>query len=121
MAKNKYNNKKVVIDGIKFDSKKEASQYIYYKHQKAKSEIKDFKMQVPFELIPSQKDFRTQRIIERACIYRCDFVINNLDGSTEYIEVKGWDKKKRKFITTKDYIIKRKLMLYKYGIKLKEV
>ena len=49
---NKYLNKKTVIDGITFDSRKEARFYMIYKQMEKDGEISDLKMQVPFELIP---------------------------------------------------------------------
>ncbi|MCC0650730.1 DUF1064 domain-containing protein, partial [Clostridioides sp. ZZV15-6598] len=53
----KYNNKKTMIDGIKFDSKDEAEYYLYLKDKKAKGEIKDFGLQQKFELQPKFKKF----------------------------------------------------------------
>ncbi|HBF3147915.1 TPA: DUF1064 domain-containing protein, partial [Clostridioides difficile] len=48
----KYNNKKIVIDGIKFDSKDESEYYLYLKEKKENGEIKDFGLQQKFELQP---------------------------------------------------------------------
>lgn len=117
----KYGNKKTIVDNIKFDSKKESEQYLIYKQMKKIGLIKDFKMQVVFELIPSQRDIVTKKVIERVVKFKLDFVIEHLDGVLEYYDVKAWDKKKKKFITTQDYILKRKLMLYVHGIRIKEV
>lgn len=72
--------------------------------------ISDLKMQVPFELIPSQK--RDGKTVERPVKYIADFVYTQ-DGETIVEDAKG--------MRTKEYIIKRKLMLMRYGIRIREV
>ena len=49
----KYNSRKTVIDGITFDSKKEAKRYVELKKKQEEGEITDLRLQVPFELVPS--------------------------------------------------------------------
>ena len=100
----KYGNKRVTIDGIDFDSKKEANRYAELKLLERCKAIEDLKLQVPFELIPKQPG-------ERACVYKADFVYRE-NGQLVVEDAKG--------VRTKDYIIKRKLMLYLHGIKIKE-
>ena len=69
--------------------------------------IRDLSMQVEFELIPKQEG-------ERACKYKADFVYHMADTGKMVVEdVKG----KR----TREYIIKRKLMLWRHGIRIVEV
>ncbi len=82
---------------------------------------------MPFELIPAQyalsDEVYTKGIhkgerkrgacIEKAVTYRADFVYSDNAGNTVVEDVKG--------IKTKDYIIKRKLMLSVYGVRIKEV
>lgn len=109
--KNKYKNSKVVIDGIRFDSKKEARRYIELKMLERSGEISDLKRQVKYNLIPTQK--QGKKTIERACDYYADFVYMRRDGCVIVEDTKG--------VKTPEYIIKRKLMLYVYGIKIKEV
>lgn len=76
--------------------------------------ISSLKRQVKYLLIPSQKDPDTGRVIERACSYIADFVYtNNRTGETIVEDAKG--------IRTQAYKIKKKLMLYKYGIHITEV
>ena len=101
----KYRNRKTVYDGITFDSQREANRYAELKLLERAGEISDLKLQVPFELIPKQPG-------ERAVKYIADFVYTE-DGQTVVEDVKG---KK-----TRDYIIKRKLMLWRHGITIKEV
>ena len=81
--------------------------------------IANLRMQVPFELIPSQyesyideKGKKKQRCVERAAKYIADFTYVR-DGEFIVEDTKG--------VRTKDYILKRKLMLYMHGIKIHEV
>ena len=54
-----------------------------------------------------------KKCIERECAYMADFVYVDKNGQKVIEDTKG--------VRTKDYIIKRKLMLFRYGIKIKEV
>ena len=100
----KYNNVKTVIDGITFDSKKEAKRYSELKLLEKANLIGSLQLQVKFELIPTQKGgIRT----ELAMKYIADFVYYDLGKYTAPMiieDVKG--------IKTRDYIIKRKLMKF---------
>lgn len=125
---NKYGNKKVVIDGIVFDSKAEAKRYSHLKMLEKCGLISDLKRQVAYELIPVQREKSTKvykkgrkkgqpiegRVIEKAVTYIADFVYTDMaTGQTVVEDAKG--------MRTRDYIIKRKLMLYIHGIKVQEV
>lgn len=107
----KYNSKKTVVDGQKFDSKKEANRYQELVLLEKAGVIKNLSRQVKFVLIPSQRD-ESGKVIERECSYKADFVYTD-GGETVVEDVKGY--------RTKEYIIKRKLLLYQYGIKIREV
>ena len=110
----KYKNKKTEIFGIKFDSKKEAERYIHLKAKEKNGEKKKKKRQVRYELIPSQRI--NGKVVERKCDYVADFVyFDELKKETVVEDVKS------KATRTSTYIIKRKLMLQKYGIRIKEV
>lgn len=124
---NKYGNQKVVIDGEVFDSKREAYRYIALKQYERSGVICNLRRQVVYELIPAQRDKSTRvykkgrkkgqpipgKIIEKAVTYIADFVyIDNYDGKEVVEDAKG--------MRTRDYIIKRKLMLYIHGIKIRE-
>ena len=107
----KYNNKKITVDGQKFDSKKEANRYKELRLMEKAGVIKNLSRQVKFVLIPSQRD-ENGKVVERECSYRADFKYE--EGIKTVVEdVKGF--------RTKEYIIKRKLMLYQYGIRIREV
>jgi len=111
LAKNKYHNNKPIIDGIKFDSKKEAEYYCELKLRKKGNDIIDFELQPEFIL---QEGFRRDGKAIRAIKYRADFRIIHKDFSVEIVDVKG--------VITKEYAIKKKLLLAKYpSIKFTEV
>lgn len=117
----KYRSKKVIIDGITFDSRKEANRYCELKMLQRAGKIKNLEIQKSFELIPTQREPETMtktgkvkqgKVIEQSVKYIADFVyIEN--GKTVVEDTKGF--------RTKDYIIKRKMLLYFYGIRIKEI
>lgn len=111
--KNKYHNHKIEIDGITFDSAKEARRWQELKLLEKAGEIYDLQRQVPFVLIPVQKD-ESGKVIEREVKYIADFTYKEKGSLRRTVEdAKG--------MKTKEYIIKRKLMLYRNGIRIKEV
>ena len=110
-AHSKYKAKKTEVDGIVFDSKKEAQRFMELELLVKNGAISNLQRQVKFELIPSQKI--DGKVAERACSYVADFVYLDKEGNTIVEDTKG--------VKTKDYIIKRKLMLYVHGIRIKEV
>lgn len=131
--KNKYGNKKVSFLGETFDSKKEKDQWLILRHQEQMGQISNLQRQVEFILIPAQyedvvtltktgKEKSTKKLIERKCSYIADFTYtDNSTGEQVVCDVKGYDKKSGKFIETPEFIIKRKLMLYIYNIKIKQI
>lgn len=115
----KYNNKKVCLDGIEFDSRKEARRYAELTLLLRAGEIKDLEMQKKIELIPSQyvddpTSKKGKQCVELGVTYVADFVYT--DTKTGKIVVED-----TKGFKTKDYIIKRKLARYLLGIEIKEV
>ena len=110
MAEQKYGNKKTEYDGYKFDSMLEFKRYQCLKFLQAAGKISDLKLQVEYELIP--KLVKCDGKIERSVKYRADFV---------YLEKGVLVVEDTKGFKTKDYIIKRKLMLFVHGITVKEV
>lgn len=105
----KYKAKKTEYDGIIFDSKKEANRYAELRLLERAGEISGLQRQVNFTLIPSQKI--DGKVVERACTYKADFTYQH-NGKTVVEDTKGFK--------TPEYIIKRKLMLYIHGIRIKE-
>ena len=122
----KYNNKKIIVDGIKFDSKKEAKRYKELKMLEKAGIISNLQRQVKYTLIPAQYEHTGEvytkgnnkgkpkkgRLIERECAYYADFVYI-CDGETVVEDTKG--------MKTPDYIIKRKLMFYLHNIRIVEL
>lgn len=127
MVYKKYHNIKTkTFDGIEFDSRKEARRWNELKLLERAKEIKDLQRQVKYVLIPAQYETIERyskngnrlkdgtKLIEREVAYIADFVYtDNRTGNTVVEDTKG--------VKTKDYIIKRKLMLYVHKIKIKEV
>ena len=111
-SKTKYGNKKVIVDGIAFDSKKEANRWCELKLMEKAGIISDLERQVEYELIPSQRI--NGKVVERACAYIADFRYKQ-NGEVIVEDTKS------PATRTKDYIIKRKLLLWRYGIRIKEV
>ena len=112
---NKYKNQKIVVpvgNGLvrEFDSRFEAARFQELAFLEKSGVITNLRCQVKYELIPSQK--KPDGSTERAVNYIADFVYS--DGKNVIVEdVKG--------VKTPEYVIKRKLMLQKYGIAVKEI
>lgn len=100
----KYNNKKVFVDGIQFDSKAEATYYEQLKWMKEHKQIKDFELQPTFLL---QEGFKKNGKTFRKMEYIADFKVINNDGTIEIIDIKGGP-------LTEAFKIKRKLFERKY-------
>lgn len=98
--KSKYNANKVEIDGIKFDSQKEADYYSELKLRLAAKDIKGFCRQPEFVLAPNLR-------------YKADFIVFNNDGTSEIIDVKG--------MQTQVYKDKKKVFEDKFNLKIVEV
>jgi hypothetical protein len=107
---NKFNAKKVTVDGIKFDSKAESEYYLHLKSLQERGQIKDFELQPPFVL---QESFRLKGELVRQIKYVADFRVFENDGSTFIVDVKGME--------TADFKIKKKLYLKKFPEPLKLV
>ena len=130
----KYRSRKVTVGGITFDSKRESKRWCELCLLQKAGKITDLDRQVKFELIPAQTrtvvtgekykrnnlargiragDPKTKEVcLEKACVYIADFVYR-VDGRQIVEDAKG--------VKTEAYKIKRKLMLWVYGIQIKEV
>lgn len=122
------NHKTYTTDGILHDSRKEALRWTQLLILERAGEISELKRQVEFILIPDQREPSTEvyqkgekkgmpkegKLIERKVVYVADFVyIDHRTNERVVEDTKG--------VKTKDYIIKRKLMLYIHHIKIKEI
>ena len=99
----KYHSKKVEVDGIIFDSKREAKRYQELKLLERAGAIKDLELQPVFELQPS---FKKNGKTHRAITYKADFMFTTSEGDCIIEDVKGYK--------TEVYKIKKKLFEYKY-------
>ena len=98
--KHKFNAKKTISDGIKFDSKKEARYYDELNLRVMAGEVVFFLRQVPFHL-PGN------------VTYRVDFQEFHTNGEVHFIDVKGFK--------TPEYIMKKKMVENLYPIEIEEV
>lgn len=117
----KYHSKKITLDGQEFDSKKEAKRWAELWYLQRAGQISGLERQVKFVLIPAQREpdrigvrggTIRGKVLEREVAYYADFVYRE-NGETVVEDAKG--------MRTKDYIIKRKLMLWVHGIRVREV
>ena len=122
--RSKFKNIKTCVNGIEFDSRKEARRYQELLLLQRAGVIQNLQMQERFLLIPSQYETYErygkngqrlkdgQRLLEKECVYIADFTYVE-NGKKIVEDTKGFK--------TKDYIIKRKLLLYTHGIRIREV
>ncbi len=117
----KYHSKKIKVNGDTYDSRKEYRRFCELSLLQRAGAITDLKRQVEFELIPAQREpdtvgvrggVKKGKTIELAVKYVADFVYKE-NGKLVVEDTKGFK--------TKDYIIKRKLMLWVHGIRIKEI
>lgn len=108
----KYGSKKITRDGITYDSQKEYQRHWELKLLERAGKITKLDRQVKFVLIPTQRI--DGKVVERECAYIADFVYWDIEIGKRIVEdTKGF--------RTKDYIIKRKLMLFIHGIRITEI
>lgn len=120
MPYTKYHSKPVVIDGIKFDSQKEAGRYKQLRMWEEEGKISNLERQVPFLLVPKQMLEHPRRNLHKTGLVNCEREIKYLadfvyyrDGVKIVEDVKG--------LKTPEYIIKRKLMKFFHNIEINEV
>ena len=118
----KYHSRRVRLGSETFDSRKEARRWKELLLLQKAGKIADLRRQVKFVLIPAQRGPDTTGprggkkpgpLLEHECAYIADYVyVDTATGKTVVEDVKGY--------RTADYIIKRKLLLERYGIQIKE-
>lgn len=127
-AANKYHNEKTDSLGIRFDSKKEARRYEALLLRLKAGEIRNLKLQRDFTLQEAYTTPEGERV--RAIRYRADFSYEERDPDAERASEFGFQSTpwrpvvedvKSRATRTREYIIKRKLMLEKYNIEIQEV
>ena len=105
-AVSKYGNRKTELDGMMFDSRKEAQRWAELKWMERGRLISGLERQVAFEIIPKTDKYRAVK-------YVADFVYTDAETGEKVVEdCKG--------MRTDVYLLKKKLMYWKYGIDVKE-
>jgi hypothetical protein len=105
VSKSKYRNQKVTVGTQNFDSKAEARRYGELVVLQRAGMISELKLQEKFTLIGKQKG-------ERAASYIADFTYRER-GELVVEDVKG--------MKTREYVLKRKLMLFVHNIRIREI
>lgn len=132
MRQRKYGNRKTTIGGKEFDSKKEARRYQELQLLQWSGQIQNLQTQVKYVLIPTQREASFEvyksgpnkgrrkpgKVVEHECSYVVDFVYTQ-DGETVVEDVKGY--RDPSSAAYAKFVIKRKLMLERYGIQIQEV
>lgn len=121
---NKYHNSAVIVDGISFQSRKEARRWRELKLMESAGMIHGLTRQKKFVLIPAQREPDTVgkrggkhkgKLIEREVAYYADYSYYDKEGNEVVEDVKS------PATRTKDYVVKRKMMLYVHGIRIREI
>ncbi len=132
MRQRKYGNRKTTIGGKEFDSKKESCRFQELQLLQWSGQIQNLQTQVKYVLIPTQREASFEvyksgpnkgrrkpgKVVEHECSYVADFVYTQ-DGETVVEDVKGY--RDPSSAAYAKFVIKRKLMLERYGIRVKEV
>lgn len=107
-GRSKYKARKTVVDGITFDSRREADRYIVLKSMEEDGAIENLRRQVRYELVPA---FDVDGKHYRPIFYVADFAYRE-DGKEVVEDVKG--------MRTDVYRLKSKLFAKRYGMSIKE-
>lgn len=107
--RNKYHNKKVVANGIEFDSKKEAGRWMELQIMEKAGLITNLRRQVRYQLTPT---IHIAGVTLRSSNYVADFVYSE-NGEEVVEDVKG--------MRTTEYVLKKKFLAFRYGILVREV
>ena len=125
IKRRKYGNKKVSVGGRTFDSRREADRYLVLREAELRGEISDLECQPTWELVPHQyateivqlktKTKEVQRLVERKIEYTADFrYVKNGEVVVEDVKI-------NKRLLPKEFVLKRKLLLWRHGIRIREV
>ena len=119
----KYHNKRVRVGDESFDSKKEYHRWLELSILEDAGVIRNLQRQVKYVLIPAQREPETisqrgrqipGKVIERETVYYSDFTYEQ-DGEIVVEDVKS------PATRTEAYRIKKKLLLERYGIRIREI
>jgi len=111
LKENKYHNKKVTVDGLTFDSIKEANRWQELRLMERAGKITGLSRQLRIEIVPKTK-------LHRARHYVADFVyFDKEQGKTIYEDVKGY----KKGLAYQMFSLKRDILYWRHGIEVTEV
>lgn len=113
--KNKFNAVKKTVDGIKFDSTREAKRYEELKLLERAGKIRDLEVQPVYELVKSVK-YKNAKRAKPAMIYTADFRYWDIEKGELVVE----DVKSVATAKLTDYIMRRHMMLAFHGIEVLE-
>lgn len=122
----KYGAEKTVVDGMTFDSRKEANRWGELCLLERAGEIKNLRRQVEYVLIPEKREpptvgkrggVKEGRVIQKAVKYKADFVYEDKEGKTIVEDVKGYKGGGAYAV----FVIKKKLMCQVFGIDVREI
>nr|BFD58898.1 hypothetical protein CKG001_10050 [Bdellovibrio sp. CKG001] len=108
----KYRNEKVTYAGHKFDSRKEMRWWLIFQEQQKAGKISNLERQVKFRFEIQGKALRYVES-QRAITYTADFVYVDRDGVRRVVDAKGFK--------TREYMMKKALMMACHGILVEEV
>ena len=116
--RNKYGNRRVELNGVKFDSKKEAMRYLTLLDMEKRGEIQDLRLQPQFTL--QEAYTTTEGVRVRAIRYQADF---------SYTIYNVWDREEKRIVEdvkskatkTRVYEIKKKLLREKFHVEIREI
>lgn len=125
----KYHSRKVTVGDETYDSEKEFNRWCELKSLESAGLISGLQRQVKYVLIPTQKETYErygkfgrrlkdgERTLERECAYIADFsYMDNITRKLIVEDVKEYRKGKAYDL----FVIKRKLMLERFGVRVKE-
>lgn len=112
---NKYGAKAVTINGRAYRSKRELKRHTELQLLERAGLITDLRREVPFELLGSQR--RDDGSVEQPVTYVADYVYRDREKGGQLVV----EDVKSKATRTRDYVIKRKLMLREHGITVREI
>ena len=111
--RNKYNARTCYVDGIKFSSKHEAERYFVLRYQEKRGEIEGLRLQVKYNLLPPQT-YGKKKL--REAEYIADFTYYR-NGKLVVEDAKGY----KDGTAYRLFKLKKKFMLYRYGLWVEEV
>jgi hypothetical protein len=120
----KYNNRKIHVDGLTFDSKREYDRWLDLLRMQENGDIDGLKRQVEYILLPAIKSVTpvqlktkvkmVERTVQQPIRYYADFVYNQ-DGKEVVEDVKISPK-----MIPAEYKIKKKMLRYFYDKEISE-